>query len=244
VQRLLIDGWVVARAELERSWSGRELADTVWLFRSRTDWTTLALARCVLYDDKGEPASGNARVDAEVFTGLEQVAAHVEGTYVGGSWVQLLDAGHDHDEELHRAWVPERISRDLDQASIHNSDLAEAVGYLDARSLPAPGRALPDWRNHALEAMAAHVQKLGYDVVGERRGPATDAAEGPNELVGVLLLVRYGHQVLAVVRVDGCGEIYVRLAGGGEVRGASIEAIPEGEDAGASQACGQGDGRT
>ena len=231
-ERQRIDGWVVARAELERSWSQSGLPDTVWLFRSRSAWTMASMARCVRYDDGGEPAAGSATVSAEVFSRLDQVAAHVERTYAAGCWAVLLDAGHDHDEELYRAWVPERIGRDFDQASIHNRDLAEASGYLDARSLPAPGRALPDWRDHALEAMAARIQELGYDLV-ERREPPAGAAGGPNELVGVLVLARCGYGVEAVVRVDGCGEIYVRLADGDEVPGASIEPLPVVEDGGA-----------
>jgi len=176
-ERQRIDGWAVAEAALERSWSQREQADTVWLFRSPTAWTVVGIARCVRYDDHGEPVAGSATVAAEVFSGLDQVGDHVERTYVAGSWVQLLDAGHDHDDELYRAWVPERIGRDFDQASIHNRDLAEAAGYLDARSLPTPGRALPDWREHALEAMAARVQELGYDLVGRQEPGAT--AAGP-----------------------------------------------------------------
>jgi hypothetical protein len=228
-ERQHIDGWVVARAELERSWSQRGLPDTVWLFRSRSAWSLASMARRVRYHDGGEPVAGSATVDVEVFSRLDQVAAHVERTYAAGSWVALLDAGHDDDDELYRAWVPERIGRDFDQASIHNRDLAEAAGYLDARSLPAPGRALPDWREHALEAMAARVQELGYELLGEGRGP--DA--GPNELVGVLLLARYGHRVAAVVRVDGCGEIYLRVADDGEVPGAGLEPLPVAEDGGA-----------
>jgi hypothetical protein len=231
-ERQHIAGWVVARAELERSWSQGGLLDTVWLFRSSTAWTMASMARGVRYDDGGEPVAGSATVVAEVFSRLDQVAAHVERTYGAGSWVALLDAGHAHDDELYRAWVPERIGRDFDQASIHNRDLAEAGGYLAARSLPAPGRALPDWRDHALEAMAARVQELGYHLV-ERREPAAAARGGPNELVGVLVLARYGYQVAAVVRVDGCGEIYVRVANGDEVPGASLEPIPVVEDGGA-----------
>ncbi len=232
-ERLRIDGWVVARAELERSGTRGELPDTVWLFRSQVAWTMASIARRVGYDDDGEPAAGNATVAAEVFTGLDHVAAHVERTYVGGSWMQLLDAGHDHDDELYRAWVPERIRRDFDLASLHNRDLAESAGYLDARSLPAPGRALPDWRDHALHAMAVHVRELGYELIAERREPTGGAYEGPNESVGILQLARYGYLVLAVVRVDCWGEIYLRLADNEQVPAAPIEPLPVAEDGGA-----------
>ena len=74
--------------------------------------------------------------------------------------------------------------------------------------------------------------KLGYDLVG-RREPEATAPGGPNEIVGVLELARYGHRVAAVVRVDGCGENYVRVADGEEVPGASIEPLPVVEDGGA-----------
>lgn len=232
-ERLGIDGWVVARAELERPWSHSELPDTVWLFRSPAAWTVTAMNRRVRYDDAGEPIGAKATVTAGVFSDLDQVAAHVERTYVGGSWVQVLDAGHDHDDELYRAWVPERIRRDFDQASIHSRDLAEAAGHLDARCLPAPGKALPDWRDHALEDMALRVQELGYDVIAEWREPASGAGAGANEVVGVLLLGGYGHQVPALVRVDGCGGIYLRRADDEEVCGAAVEPVRLVEEGGA-----------
>jgi len=81
--------------------------------------------------------------------------------------------------------------------------------------------------------MALRVQELGYDLVAERREPSAGGGVGPNEVVGVLLLGRYGYQVPAVVRVDGCGEIYLRLADDEEVCGPAVEPVPVVEEGGA-----------
>jgi hypothetical protein len=43
MSRLEIEGWGVAQADLERSWTGRELADHCWLFRSPTTWTLVTM---------------------------------------------------------------------------------------------------------------------------------------------------------------------------------------------------------
>lgn len=80
---------------------------------------------------------GTATVTAEAFYGLDEVAKHVERTYRAGSWVEILDDGHGFDDDVYRAWVPERIERDFHQASIYNRDLAQAAGYFDAISYAA-----------------------------------------------------------------------------------------------------------
>ena len=231
-EELRIDGSVVAQADLERSWLGRELADTVWLFRSPAAWTMVSMSRWVGHDDEGDPTAGRATVTTRVFSRLDRVAAHVEHAYVSGSWVQLLDAGHDHDDELYRTWVPERIRRDFDRASIHDRRLVDAASYFRSGSLPAHRTAVPDWREQALGAMALRVQELGYDVVGQGE-LAPGAVEGPNEVVGVLVLGRYGYHATAMVRIDNCGEIYLRLADSEEVRGAPLEPLGVVEEAGA-----------
>ncbi len=86
------------------------------------------MTRWVRYDDDGEPSAGGAAVAAVPHACLDHVTTHVERSYVGGSWVQLLDAGHDHDDELYRAWVPERIRRDFDRVSVRNRGLTVATG--------------------------------------------------------------------------------------------------------------------
>lgn len=169
------------------------------------------------YDDHGVTQDGTATVTVEVFPGLDEVAAHVECTYRSGSWVGVLDAGHEADADLHRAWVPERIGRDFLGASIYNRDLAHAAGYFDARSLPAPGRALPDWHDHAIDALAAHLQAMGFEVSRERPEVLASAEDSGNPVLGALCARRYGYEVVAIARVDSCGEIYVRVADSDEV---------------------------
>ncbi len=116
---LEIDGWGVAQADLETSWSGQELPDRCWLFRSASAWTLVTMRRSVRYGDYDQPSDGKATISSRVFSSLEELSDDVERTYTAGAWVELLDAGYEHDPELYRAWVPEQIRRDFDRASIH-----------------------------------------------------------------------------------------------------------------------------
>ncbi len=207
VERLQVEGWLVAEAEMagrRRTSLSFQPADRAWLFRSPGAWKLLTMRRWERYDDSDRPASASATMSLESFSSLEEVGVHVRRTYYASDWVALLDAGHDHDEDLYNTWVPERIQRDFDRASIHNRDLAKAAGYFDPRVLPAPGKALPDWRRHALEAMASHLEELGYEAVACDVMAGADDSSG-NEVVGGLRVRRHGHEVGAVVRVDGCG---------------------------------------
>lgn len=74
----------------------------------------------------------------KVFSTLRVVADHVVNAYYASEWDKLLDVGHDRDEELHRAWVPERIRRDLDAASFYRTDLAKRPPVIDAVPTEAP----------------------------------------------------------------------------------------------------------
>lgn len=103
MNRLDVDGWAVARVDLEHSTSVREVADQCWLFRSPTGWTMVTMSRHVCYGAGGEPADGHATLTTKAFSCLEELADHVEGTYLGDAWVELLDAGWEHDAELYRA---------------------------------------------------------------------------------------------------------------------------------------------
>lgn len=220
VERLRVEGWLVAEAEMEgrrRSGVSFEPADRAWLFRSAGGWRLLTMRRMERYNDCDRPASASTTMSVESFSSLQELGVHVRRSYYTSDWVALLDAGHDHDEDLYRAWVPERIRRDFDGASIHNHDLAEAAGYLDPRALPALGKALPDWRRHALEAMASQLEELGYQAVPCSVVVGADDSSA-NEIVGGLRVRAYGHEAGAVVRVDSCGEVYVRLAEPGEVK--------------------------
>ena len=104
MNRLDVDGWVVAQVELEHSSSGREVADQCWLFRSPTGWTMVAMSHHVRYGDSGQPADGYTTVTTQVFSCLEELADHVERTYIADPWAELVDAGREHDAELYQAW--------------------------------------------------------------------------------------------------------------------------------------------
>lgn len=80
------------------------------------------------YDQR---VGGEAMVRAERFSTAEALAAHVKDSYRDDSWVKLLDAGAEHDAELYAVWMPERIRRDFDDASIYRKDLARYTGQSD-----------------------------------------------------------------------------------------------------------------
>ncbi len=142
MSQLQIDGWGVAQADLERSWESAELPDRCWLFRSPTSWTLVTMRRRVRYDDDDQPRAGSATITSRAFSALDEVAAEVERTYTSGAWTELLDAGYEHDADLYRAWVPERIRRDFHGASIRRKDLALYTGLFAGEAVPAPGRQL------------------------------------------------------------------------------------------------------
>jgi hypothetical protein len=214
VNRVRIDGWVVAEAELETiNWSRRpELPDRCWLFRSPTVWTLVTMRRSVRYDDYYDQlAAGTASIFSQTFATLDEVAQEVERTYNSTAWSKLVDAGHDHDQDLYRAWVPEQIARDFDRASIHRKDLALYSSLLGGEAVPAPGRQLHGWEAEAVDQLAAHLVTLGFTVLDER--PAVDDppdARG-SPLLGALRVRRYGWETTGVVRIDAAGEVFISL---------------------------------
>lgn len=219
LDHLSIDGWEVAQVELERSWSGRDLADICWLFRTASTWTWVNMRRAVRYGEACEPSGGSAVVTSRVFASLDDVAAHVRGEYTSDAWVELLDAGCDHDAELHRQWVPERIRRDLNGASVHVKDLARSTDLLGGRPLPATGREMPEWQDYVVAQVAAHLEELGFEVDDEPQ--AMEAADNVfgDPALGSLRVRRYGWEAIGVVRVDDVGEVFIRLPDPSEVDG-------------------------
>lgn len=208
---LEIDGWGVAQADLERSWSGRELPDRCWLFRSPTSWTLVTMSRSVRYDDYDQPSGGKATISSRAFSSLEELAQEVDGTYTAGAWIELLDAGYEHDADLYRAWVPERIRRDFDGASIHRKDLALYTGLFAGDPVPAPGRELKGWEDEAVEQLAAHLVELGFKVLDQRPAVEVVSNDWHDPLLGALRVRRYGWETTGVVRIDSVGEVFIRL---------------------------------
>ncbi len=231
--RLRINGWMVAEADLEHGYHPYGGVDRVSVFRNTAGWSTLTVARDVRYDDYDRPVSGTATVTTSEFATVDELAEYIEKGYRAGAWVQLLDAGHENDPDLYAAWVPERMRRDLDQASVFNRDLAYTAGYFDPNQLGAPGRALPDWQTHALGAMAANLEEQGWDVLHPDVLEVTSAAPTDGvlstgtEIAGALLARRYGYEAAIVVRVDDCGEIYARLADEGAVTAHALRPLGE-----------------
>jgi hypothetical protein len=209
--QLTIDGWGVAQVDLERTWSGPELADRCWLFRSSTAWTLVTMRRSVRYDDYDRPIGGKATISSQEFSTLEDLAEAVESTYTAGAWVELLDAGHEHDAKLYRAWVPERIRRDFHGASIHRKDLALYTGLYRGEAVPAPARELKGWQDEAVEQMAAHLVELGFEVLEERSAVSASPNDWGDPVLGALRVRRYGWETTGVVRIDEVGEVFIRL---------------------------------
>jgi hypothetical protein len=227
--RLEIDGWGVAQVDLERSWSGRELADRCWLFRSPTAWTLVTMRRSVRYDDFDRPTSGRGTISSQEFSTLEDLAAAVESTYSSGSWVELLDAGYEHDTELYRAWGPERIRRDFHAASIYRKDLALYTGLYSGEAVPAPARELTGWQDEAVEQMATHLVELGFEVLEERSAVSASPNDWGDPVLGALRVRRYGWETTGVVRIDGAGEVFIRLDPEA-VAGPLFQPVPDEED--------------
>lgn len=231
--RLKINGWMVAETDLEYGYEPNNAFDKVCVFRNPAGWATVTIARDVRYDDYDRPVSGTATVTTAEFATLSDLAEAIDKGYRAGAWVQLLDAGHDNDPELHADWVPERMRRDLDQSSVFNRDLAYTAGYFDPDQLGAPGRALPDWQAHALATMAANLDEQGWEVRPLGSADVTPAApvggllSTGTEIAGALVACRYGYEAAILVRVDDCGEIYARLADDGDTTAPALRALTD-----------------
>jgi hypothetical protein len=206
---LSIQGWAVATLTLDRRGIsfGDAIPDRVFLFRSLTSWALLAL-RCRDFEET-EDRVAHASVTLWRFSSTNELRAHIENTYAAGSFYDIAEAGRD-EPELFLAWLPERVSRDFDRASVVDKDLALSTGVFGGEALPAPGRQLQGWRLHALNVAAARLGQLGFEVVSaseERPGGDPDQ----ERKLGEVSVRRYGFEVRGVVRVDPAGEIYVRL---------------------------------
>lgn len=219
MSRIEIDGWAVAQVDLERSWSGQEPPDTCWLFRSPSTWTLVTMRHQVHYGDDSGPSSGRATITTREFSRVEELAEEVERIYVSGAWVELLDAGYEHDPELYTVWAAERIRRDFDGASIHRKDLALYTGLSGGEAVPAPARELRGWEDEAVEQMAQHLVDLGFEVPDERPTISHDPSAWGDPALGTLRVRRYGWETIGIVRIDSVGEVFVRLLDSDEVTG-------------------------
>ena len=221
---LHLEGRLVATAEVVDTYRhDRDEWHHLFLFRADDGYTLVTLARSETYSDTGRPAGGILDVVVDRPGDVGQLERLVTGRWPLRSdvWWQLLDAGRHDDEELYARWVPERMRRDLDRASVFDHDLALTTGFIGGRPLPAPGRSTPGWQQTALGAIAERLEELDWVVEPERPVVAEPAEPGgilseATEIVGALRVRRYGCEAPVLVRVDDCGEIYPRLAEPGE----------------------------
>lgn len=234
---LHLEGQLVATAEVVDPYHhDRDEWHKLFLFRADDGYTLVSFARSETYSDAGCLPAGilDVHVDhAGDVRQLEELVAHRWPLH-SDAWWQLLDAGRHDDDELHARWVPERMRRDLDQASLFDRRLALTTGYFNGQPLPAAGRSEPGWRDAALEAMAEHLEQLGWRVEPGPPGIAHSAEPGgilseATEIVGGLRVRRYGSEAAVLVRVDDCDEIHTRLTGPDEVGNARLRRVEEPE---------------
>jgi hypothetical protein len=214
-ESLSINGWGVARLDLERRFApyGEAFADRVFLFRAPDCWPLLVLRHSQRYGAEGR--SGHASVTLKRFKSLDELAAHVEKVYGASGWYELLEAGRE-DPDLYTAWVPEWIPRAFDRASVFRKDLALYTGLLGGEAIPAPGRELDGWEHDALAQMAARLIDLGFQVVdlppaGSPNPSELEDQPFGNPCIGELRVRRYGVETTGLVRIDPVGEVYIRL---------------------------------
>ena len=216
---LICEGRLVATAELADTYGyDTDAYDHLFLFRRADGYELLVVGRTERYRNDGDLASAAARVDVTFAPNTTALADIVDARWpsMSEAWWQVLESGRHNDRELHDAWVPERMRREFDGASIHDKRLATQSAYLNGTGLPAEGRDAPGWRDKALVDMAANLDGLGWKV---RPGPELSPNVEPDGIfsvgtvvVGSLWASRFGHEAAVIVRVDDCGEIYARLA--------------------------------
>lgn len=200
-QSAAIDGVLVVTLELERRPARYEPLDQVWLFQSDGSWTLLTLQRTERWTNDGvqEPVEGTASVLAEDIGSLDAVADKIRRRYGESGWIDLLNAGNVNNAELFRRWVPIQVERDLDRAVFFRPDLV-AITQFSSRQLA-----------EVHDDVERHLAAAGFDVVAVGP-PRRSTRPGENLVLAEAIVRRYGHEIITIVRVDGAGEIYPRLA--------------------------------
>ena len=161
---LHLEGHLVATAEVVDTYRhDRDEWHQLFLFRADNGYTLVIFARSETYGDTGRLAGGVLDVLVDHAGDVRQLEELVTRRWPlhSEAWWQLLDAGHQHDDDLHVCWAPERLRRDLDRASLYDRRLAVTTGFIGGEPLPAPGRAEDGWQQAALDAMAEHLEELG-----------------------------------------------------------------------------------
>jgi hypothetical protein len=216
---LACEGRMVAAVELADTYGyDTDGYDHVFLFRRAAGYELLVVARSERYREDGGLDRAAARVDITSVPSVTALENLVDARWprMSDAWWKLLDRGREEDPDLHTAWVPERMRRDLDQASVYDKRLATTTAYFSGRDLDATGRKEPGWKEGAVDSVVVLLTERGWTV---RPGPelAPDVEPGGilsigTEVAGSLWAERYGQEVALIIRVDDCGEIYPRLA--------------------------------
>ena len=208
-QSLRIDGQLVADLTLRPPFGADSVHD-VKLFHSSSGWTALVLTRRERHDDydDGQLISATAQLWTHTTDDVAALQSWVERRWNSWAWWQLVEAAHDRDPELYRAWVPQRMARDLDRSSLYPRDLNDG--------------------QDPVEAMATHLRADGWEILPDRL-LTRPAAARTNRLLGGLVGRRYGWQAPIVVRADDAGEVYVRLADRDEIRGPGLRELTDRE---------------
>jgi hypothetical protein len=235
--QLHLEGHLVATAEvIDTHRHDRDEWHQLFLFRADDGYTLVTFARSETYGDTGRLAGGVLDVLVDHAGDVRQLEDLVTRRWPlhSEAWWQLLDAGHQPDDELHACWAPERLRRDRDLASLYDRRLAVTTRFIGGEPLPSPGRSEDGWQEAALDAMAEHLEELGWWVEPERPAVADSAEPGgifseATEIVGALRARRHGWEAPILVRVDDCGEVYPRLAEPGDVTNAHVRMV-EGRD--------------
>ncbi len=88
----------------------------------------------------------------------------MERTYGAGAWVELLDAGHDHDPRFTEGgWLSGSAGTSTRRPSTARTwPLLRLWG---GEAVPAPARQLGGWEDEAVEQMALHLVVGGEEPV-------------------------------------------------------------------------------
>ena len=204
-----LDGVLVAKLEFERRPTRYEPPDHIWLFASHESWSAITLRRSEQWSDDGiqERVAGTATVLVECLGPIDAVADIIRRRYGDSGWVDVLGAGHTSNADLFARWVPIHIERDLLRAVFFRPELTNATGRISAHELA-----------ELRDQIEQHLIAAGCEVVTvDPRRRATH--RGENLVVAYAVLCRYGDEIAAIVRLDGAGEVYARLAEPDEASG-------------------------
>jgi hypothetical protein len=133
---LELEGRLIATAEVpDPRHQDHDRWQSLYVFRTDDGFNLVTFGRRETYDQSGVER-GPLDITVDHPSDLRDLHDFISGRAPAGSdaWWQILEAGRHHDDELHAAWVPERIRRDLDPVSLFAIDLVPFSGFFDGVS--------------------------------------------------------------------------------------------------------------